>query len=77
MGCTIGQVFYNTPAYNHDLHKYDVVTEVNGETITSCKHFKKILKESDVLKNLKIWVDGDKIEIQSIKLNRENNTFLL
>ena len=57
LGCTLGDIAYGTPAYNADLHKDDVVTKSNGVVVTSCQHFKKIIRKKKSVK-LDIWADG-------------------
>ena len=69
-GCALGKVYYNTPAYKSDLHENDVVVKANGQVITSCSHFQRIIDESDSLR-LTIWADGEVFKVDNeILLNK-------
>jgi len=68
-GCTLGKVYYDTPAYKNDLHENDIVKYANNEEIRSCKHFVEILKDNYVL-DLVLWADGEEFEVKSIVLNK-------
>ncbi len=66
-GCTIGRVFYDTPAYYADIHRNDVVTNVNGKEVLSCKHMKSLLDDSSSV-SLRLWVNGQLIDTPEIEL---------
>ena len=70
IGCTLGQVFYDTPAYKYDLHEFDIIIKADDEEVTSCYKLKEILSKRRSHINITIWADGQIIDIDNIKLNR-------
>ena len=72
LGCALGEVSYGTPAYNADLHKDDVITKVNGKVVTSCNHFKKLIRKRTSYK-LDIWADGKNITAE-LKLKKKSKS---
>ena len=72
LGCTLGDISYGTPAYNADLHKDDVITKVNGKVVTSCRHFKKLIRKRSSVK-LDIWADGKNFSTD-LKLRKKSKS---
>lgn len=67
-GCPIQVVFENTPAYNYDVMKGDVVLNANETKVLSCQELDKIIKPLETV-SLQVWRNGNVVSINDIKLN--------
>lgn len=47
-GLLVFEVVENTPAYNAGLREFDVVTEVNGQPVTSIREFRRLINSGPV-----------------------------
>ena len=66
-GCLIQLVYKNTPAYNNDIFRGDVIMKVNGSKIRSCKDINFKNKKNV---SLELWRDGKTVIIKNMKLNQ-------
>lgn len=53
-GAVVGIIYYNSPAYFSDLFKGDIITEVNGTSITSAKQLHSLLDTFDSTQEIEI-----------------------
>lgn len=53
-GAVIGIIYYDSPAYYSDLFKGDVITEVNGITITNADQLNSLLDSYDSTQEIEI-----------------------
>ena len=59
-GAIVGTIYYNSPAYFSSLFKGDVITEINGITITNADQLKTLLNSYDSTQEIEItyYPDG-------------------